>query len=65
MFRNLISLSTLDANGYKYYAGDDLLKITKRSLVVMKGDLNSINLYVLYWGLVPWVPWVTGYGTKI
>jgi hypothetical protein len=27
MFRNLISLSTLDANGYKYYAGDDVLKV--------------------------------------
>jgi hypothetical protein len=33
--------------GYKYYAGDDMLKVTKGSLVVMKGDLKSANIYVL------------------
>jgi hypothetical protein len=45
--RNLILLSTLDTKGYKYYAGDGVLKVTKGSLVVMEGDLKSANLYVL------------------
>jgi hypothetical protein len=44
---NLILLSTLDTKGYKYYAGDGVLKVTKGSLVVMEGDLKSANLYVL------------------
>jgi hypothetical protein len=47
MSRNLISLSTLDTKGYKYYAGYDVLKVTIGSLVVMKGDLKYANLYVL------------------
>jgi len=47
MSRNLISLSTLDTKGYKYSAGDGVIKVTKGSLVVMKGDLKSANLYVL------------------
>jgi hypothetical protein len=47
MSRNLISLSTLDTKGYKYYAEDDVLKVIKGSLVVMKDDLKSANLYVL------------------
>jgi hypothetical protein len=47
MSKNLISLSTLDTKGYMYYARDDVLKLTKGSLVVMKGDLKSTNLYVL------------------
>jgi hypothetical protein len=47
MSRNLISLSTLDTKGYKYYIVDGVSKVTKGSLVVMKGDLKSTNLYVL------------------
>jgi hypothetical protein len=47
MSRNLFSLSTLYTKGYKYYIGDDTLKVTNRSHVVMKGDLTSVNLYVL------------------
>jgi hypothetical protein len=47
MSRSLISLSTLDTKGYKYYAGDNVLKVTKGSLVVMKGGLKSATLYVL------------------
>jgi hypothetical protein len=47
MYRNLISLSTLDTKGYKYTAGDGILKVTKGSLVVIKGDLKAKNLYVL------------------
>jgi hypothetical protein len=47
MSRNLISLSTLDTKGYKYYARDSVLKVTKGSLVVMEGVLKCANLYVL------------------
>ena len=48
MKRNLISMSALDAKGYKYSGGDSVLKVTKGSLVVMKGDLSSTNgLYYL------------------
>ena len=47
MSRNLISLSTLDIKGYKYSAGDGVMKVTKGSLVVMKGDLKAANLYLL------------------
>jgi transposase InsO family protein len=47
MSRNLISLSTLDMKGYKYTTDDGILKVTKGSLVVIKGDLKAENLYVL------------------
>ena len=35
--RNLITLSTLDAKGYKYIGEGGVLKISKGALVVMKG----------------------------
>ena len=41
--RNLISISALDAKGYKYSGVDSVLKVTKGSLVVMKGDLSLTN----------------------
>jgi hypothetical protein len=47
MTRNLISLSTLDLKGYKYYTEGGVMKISKGSLVVMKGNLKSANLYLL------------------
>jgi len=47
MSKNLISLSTLDGKGYKYSSGDGLLKVPKGSLIVMKGELKSPNLYRL------------------
>ena len=47
MSRKLISLSILDTKGYKYCNGDGIIKVTKGSLVVMKCDLKSANLYVL------------------
>ncbi|WVZ64163.1 hypothetical protein U9M48_013726, partial [Paspalum notatum var. saurae] len=47
MTKNLISLSTLDGKGYKYSGGDGVLKVSKGSLVVMKADLKSANLYRL------------------
>ena len=48
MKRNLISLSALDDKGYKYSGGGGVLKVTKGSLVVMKGDIKKANgLYYL------------------
>ncbi|KAG8472215.1 hypothetical protein CXB51_034291 [Gossypium anomalum] len=45
--RNLISLSTLDLKGYRYTSESGVLKISKRSLVVMKGQRKIAKLYVL------------------
>ncbi|KAG8499473.1 hypothetical protein CXB51_005963 [Gossypium anomalum] len=45
--RNLISLSTLDSKGYRYTAESEVLKISKGSLVVMKGQRKIAKLYVL------------------
>ncbi|KAG8480597.1 hypothetical protein CXB51_024789 [Gossypium anomalum] len=45
--RNLISLSTLDSKGYRYTAESGVLKISKGSLVVMKGQSKAAKLYVL------------------
>ncbi|KAG8485911.1 hypothetical protein CXB51_020221 [Gossypium anomalum] len=46
--RNLISLSTLDSKRYRYTAESGVLKISKRSLVVMKGQRKIAKLYVLH-----------------
>ncbi|KAG8472763.1 hypothetical protein CXB51_034680 [Gossypium anomalum] len=50
--RNLISLSTLDSKGYKYTAESGVLKISKGSLVVMKGQRKTVKLYVLQGSIV-------------
>ncbi|KAG8489014.1 hypothetical protein CXB51_016944 [Gossypium anomalum] len=42
--RNLISLSTLDSKGYRYTAESGVLKISKGSLVVMKGQKNNCQV---------------------
>jgi hypothetical protein len=47
MSRNLISLSTLDAEGFKYSGSGGVLKVSKGSLVCLVGDMNSAKLYVL------------------
>ncbi|WVZ88330.1 hypothetical protein U9M48_034864 [Paspalum notatum var. saurae] len=47
MTKNLISLSTLDGKGYKYSGGGGVLNVSKGSLIVMKADLKSANLYRL------------------
>jgi hypothetical protein len=47
MFRNLISLSTLDNIGYKYFTLGGVLKVSKGSFVVMKGVMKSANLYII------------------
>ena len=45
--RNLISLSTLDAKGYKYTGEGGVLKISKGALVKMKGHQKTAMLYVM------------------
>jgi len=45
--RNLISLSTLDADGFHYSSSNSILKVSTGSLVCLKGDLSSAKLYVL------------------
>ncbi|GJT10612.1 retrotransposon protein, putative, ty1-copia subclass [Tanacetum coccineum] len=47
MKRNLISLSTLDLKGYKYSGEGGVLKVTKGSMIMMKADIKSANLYQL------------------
>jgi hypothetical protein len=47
MSRNLISLSTLDGDGFKYSGSGGVLKVSKGSLVCLVGDMNSSKLYVL------------------
>src|SRR3954462_4396207 len=46
MKRNLISLSTLDSQGYKYHAEGGVLMVCRGSMVLIKGSLMS-GLYVL------------------
>jgi hypothetical protein len=48
MSKNLISLSTLDDKGYKYSSEDGGLKVSEGSLIIMKGELKSPNLYLLH-----------------
>ena len=45
--RNLISLSTLDAKGYKYTSEGGVLKISKGAPIVMKGHQKTVMLHVL------------------
>ncbi|KAG8472857.1 hypothetical protein CXB51_034837 [Gossypium anomalum] len=45
--RNLISLSTLDSKRYRYTAKSGVLKISKGSFIVMKGQRKTAKLYVL------------------
>ncbi|KAG8485819.1 hypothetical protein CXB51_019218 [Gossypium anomalum] len=45
--RNLISFSTLDSKGYRYTAKNGVLKISKGSLIVMKGQRKTAKLYIL------------------
>ena len=53
MTRNLISLSTLDAEGFKFSGSNGILKASKGSLICFKGDLNSVKLYVLRGSTLP------------
>ncbi|XP_070015271.1 uncharacterized mitochondrial protein AtMg00300-like [Nicotiana sylvestris] len=49
--RNLISLSTLDDQGYKFHSENGILKVCKGSMVLMKGKLHS-KLYHLQASIV-------------
>ena len=44
--KNLISLGTLDKQGYKYTSEGGTMKVTKGSLVILKAKLED-SLYVL------------------
>ncbi|PRQ16367.1 putative RNA-directed DNA polymerase [Rosa chinensis] len=44
---NLISLGTLDLQGYKYSSQGGVLRVSKGALVVIQGKLICHNLYVL------------------
>ena len=44
--KNFISLSTLDAKGYRYSGEDGVLKVSKGMLVVLKGQLSR-GIYTL------------------
>ena len=44
--KNLISLGTLDSNGYKFSTEGEVLRVSKDSLVVMKGKKVNI-VYIL------------------
>jgi hypothetical protein len=45
--KNLISLGPLDSNGYGYKFEGGVLKVTKGAMVVIKGQINSKNIYKL------------------
>jgi hypothetical protein len=47
MEKNLISLGTLDSNGYVYKSIGLLMKVTKGAMIVIKGQINSKNIYKL------------------
>ena len=45
--KNLISLGTLDANGYTYSSSGGKFKICKDLMVIMRGEMLLNNLYKL------------------
>ena len=45
--KNLISLGTLDSNGYCYKSENGLRKVSKGAMVVMKGQKVEGNIYKL------------------
>jgi len=45
--KNLISLGTLDSNGFSSKSEGGIMKLTKGAMVVMKGQKNSKNIYKL------------------
>ena len=46
MKRNLISLPTLDSQGFKFHGENGVLKVCRGSMVLMKGKLDT-KLYIL------------------
>jgi hypothetical protein len=45
--KNLISLGTLDSNGYGYKSEGRVMKVTKGVMIVTKGQKSSKNIYKL------------------
>lgn len=45
--RNLIFLSTLDSQDYKFTEKGDVLKVSKGYLIILKGHRKITNIYVL------------------
>ena len=48
MKKNLISLETLDSNGYCYKSENGFMKVSKGAMVVMKGQKVEGNIYKLF-----------------
>ena len=44
--KNLLSLGTLEARGYKFSSTDGEIKVTKGSMMILKGE-RTTNLYKL------------------
>ena len=44
--KNLLSLGTLKAQGYKFSSADEGIKVTKGSMTILKGE-RTANLYKL------------------
>jgi len=44
--KNLLSLETLEARGYKFFGADGAIKVTKGSMTILKGE-RIANLYKL------------------
>ena len=47
MENNLISLGTLDSQGYKFSSEGGVLRVCKGDLVVIQGNLICPNVYLL------------------
>jgi hypothetical protein len=45
--KNLISLGTLDSNGFSYKSEGGVMKVVKGAMIAMKGEKNSKNIYKL------------------
>ena len=48
MKKNLISLGTVDFNGYCYKSKNGLIKVSKGVMVVVKGQKVEGNIYKLF-----------------
>lgn len=48
LWKNLISLVTLDAHGSRYKSEGGVMKVTKDAMVVMKGLKLSGNIYTMF-----------------
>jgi len=44
--KNLLSLGSLEARGYKFSGADGAIKVTKGSMTILKGE-RTTNLYKL------------------